>query len=254
MAVKQLPDGTWFYRFQHGKYGYRKQGFRTRLEAEKAETIKKAEVVRRESFGQGLRDDIKLRELADMFFEEYTLPHKRSWKEDRAQIRLMKSFFGERRVSYPDPMVFVPNSKTSRSRYVPLAEQAVALLAELTRGKGPEVRALDPVAKQTISEWFRELIQEAGLPDFRFHDLRHTFAAHMLTKGVPIYKVSKILGHSTVTVTEQHYGHLSRGALSEEIRHIDDVMSLPRIGDMVGGRKEAVKSVQNELSDNRNSL
>ena len=38
--------------------------------------------------------------------------------------------------------------------------------------------------------------------------LRHTFAAHALSRGKPIYTVSKWLGHASVAITEQFYGHL----------------------------------------------
>jgi hypothetical protein len=51
----------------------------------------------------------------------------------------------------------------------------------------------------------------------------------MLSRGVPIYKVSKMLGHSTVLTTEAHYGHMDRNVLSEEIHHIDSIISTPSL-------------------------
>ena len=41
-----------------------------------------------------------------------------------------------------------------------------------------------------------------------FYTLRHTYASHLLMNGVDIFTVSKLLGHSSVTVTERHYAHL----------------------------------------------
>ena len=61
---------------------------------------------------------------------------------------------------------------------------------------------------------------------------RSTFAARLLTKGVPIYKVSKILGHSSVVVTEQHYGHLSLADLKGAIGCIEGVVSFPFAADL----------------------
>ena len=71
-----------------------------------------------------------------------------------------------------------------------------------------------------------------GVANLKFHDLRHTFAARLLTKGVPIYKVSKILGHSSVVVTEQHYGHLSPADLKGAISCIEGVVSVEFAADL----------------------
>src|SRR5581483_10938180 len=97
MSAKQLPNGEWFYRFRLNKQEYRRQGFRTQREAEKAETIRKSEVLRRPT-GQDYNDNLKLCEAADVFFEEYARPFKRTWHQDRAYIKVIKEFFGQRRI------------------------------------------------------------------------------------------------------------------------------------------------------------
>ena len=83
-----------------------------------------------------------------------------------------------------------------------------------------------------VSRRFRWLCQKSGVADLKFHDLRHAFAARLLTRGVPIYKVSKILGHSSVVVTEQHYGHLSLADLKGAISCIEGVVSVPFAADL----------------------
>ena len=132
-------------------------------------------------------------------------------------------------IRYPEPMIFIPHSKSMRSRYVPLSEAAQEIVASRIQGKGHETLILDSVTKITVSEWFSEACKQAQVMDFTFHCLRHSFAAHMLSRGVPIYKVSKILGHSGVVVTEQHYGHLDRSVLTEEIKHIEGIVTLPKV-------------------------
>ena len=42
----------------------------------------------------------------------------------------------------------------------------------------------------------------------RMHDLRRTFGYNLIKQGRPIYEVSKLLGHSSVTTTERHYAPL----------------------------------------------
>jgi integrase len=54
---------------------------------------------------------------------------------------------------------------------------------------------------------FIRAVKESEIVHFRFHDLRHTFATRLVQKGVDLYKVSKLLGHSSVTVTERYAHH-----------------------------------------------
>ncbi len=66
--------------------------------------------------------------------------------------------------------------------------------------------------------------QETGLKDdknFVPHCLRHTFASRLAAKGANIYKVSKLLGHSSVTTTEK-YAHLFTGDLESTVALLDD--------------------------------
>ena len=46
---------------------------------------------------------------------------------------------------------------------------------------------------------------------FRFHDLRHTFAALSLASGLDIFTLSRRMGHSSISVTSDRYGHLYKG-------------------------------------------
>ena len=59
---------------------------------------------------------------------------------------------------------------------------------------------------------FHKRVKAAGLDDIRFHDLRHTFASLMLAAGVEPKKVQAALGHSSIMVTMDTYGHLMPGA------------------------------------------
>jgi integrase len=122
--------------------------------------------------------------------------------------------------------IFVPNSKNRRSRHIPMSEELARFLEGRIAGKAPADYALAGVIRDYVSRRFIQICRRLGLSDFRFHDLRHTFAAYLLNKGVPIYKVSKILGHSSVVVTEQHYGHLSLANLKDAVDQIDGVIDV----------------------------
>ncbi len=56
--------------------------------------------------------------------------------------------------------------------------------------------------------WFYPLLQRAGLPRIRPHDLRHTAATLLLARGVPVKVVSEMLGHANVGITLSIYGHV----------------------------------------------
>ena len=59
-----------------------------------------------------------------------------------------------------------------------------------------------------VSHKFKKEARRIGIPDIRFHDLRRTFGYNLIRQGRPIYEVSKLLGHSSVTTTERHYAPL----------------------------------------------
>ena len=62
-----------------------------------------------------------------------------------------------------------------------------------------------------LSKEFDRLARAAGLPDIRFHDMRHTAASIMLANGIPLIEVSRILGHSKPSITLDIYGHFIPG-------------------------------------------
>lgn len=58
---------------------------------------------------------------------------------------------------------------------------------------------------QTVYHKFKKLLKKAGLPDIRFHDLRHSYATMLLDLDVPLKVISKILGHSSINITADIY-------------------------------------------------
>lgn len=55
----------------------------------------------------------------------------------------------------------------------------------------------------------KKFLTEAGLPNIRFHDLRHTFSTHALSSGVDAKTLSGILGHSRASFTLDTYTHVT---------------------------------------------
>jgi len=63
--------------------------------------------------------------------------------------------------------------------------------------------------RQRVEGSFEDLLNRAGIKDFRFHDLRHTFASWYMMNGGDLYELAKILGHSNIKMTER-YAKLAR--------------------------------------------
>lgn len=137
--------------------------------------------------------------------------------------------------------VFVPMSKSSRSRHVPMPDELAEFLKRLVEGKSANEPALPRHCRWYISHEFTKVCRKVGIPDFVFHCLRHTFAARLLGRGIPVYKVSKILGHSGVQVTEQHYGHLNQADLHGAINAISGIVSDPFAADL---QQSAIPALQ----------
>ena len=88
----------------------------------------------------------------------------------------------------------------SGKRLIKLNNQAQEILSSLDE--------LWDYSKDFVSHKFKKEARRLGIPDIRFHDLRRTFGYNLIRQGRPIYEVSKLLGHSSVTTTERHYAPL----------------------------------------------
>lgn len=121
-------------------------------------------------------------------------------------------------ITFPMRDIFIPKSKSGKSRHVPMSDTVYALIKELYgAGKQDHEFVFGTTNRSHLSHQFKAVCKELGIKDFRFHDLRHTFASQLVMAGVNIFKVSKWLGHSTVTTTEKYYAHLSPDSKREEI-------------------------------------
>ena len=86
----------------------------------------------------------------------------------------------------------------------------------------PDGTPLDP---STVSHAFNKIIQKAGLPHIRLHDLRHTHASLLLQAGVRPKIVQERLGHSSIRVTLDTYSHVIGGLQEAAAQRFDDLLA-----------------------------
>ncbi len=106
--------------------------------------------------------------------------------------------------------IVLKRTKSGKIRYIPIHPDVLVILQGLPKGR--EYVFFDDNEART---WhgqrrlgFEAALDQAGIRDFRFHDLRHTFASELVMKGADIKTISELLGHSTTRMTER-YSHLS---------------------------------------------
>jgi integrase len=75
---------------------------------------------------------------------------------------------------------------------------------------------------RNLPRHFKGVLKRAGLPDIRFHDLRHTCATLLLRQGVHVKYVQELLGHADISLTLNVYSHV-----------------LPDMGDAAAGAMDA---------------
>jgi integrase len=119
-------------------------------------------------------------------------------------------------VDFRGRMLNVPRTKNEEPIHVPLNDAAVAALRVLhSRGEGKgrvfqSAKTGEPL--ENGRHRFDDAVAEAQIKNFRWHDLRHTFASRLRMKGAPLEDIADLLGHKSLTMTRR-YAHLGPNKL-----------------------------------------
>ena len=85
-----------------------------------------------------------------------------------------------------------------------------------------------PMEPRNAVRSFKAALKAAGLPERRFHDLRHSCASLLLAEGVPLKVVAEMLGHSTIRLTADTYSHVLPALQAEAASRFDALFSPDR--------------------------
>jgi integrase len=166
------------------------------------------------------------------------------WKDvdlDRGVLAVTGSLQGETR-----PTLSIATPKSGKSRTVALGTIAVSALREHRKRQAQEQllvgsewrdRGLvfstdfgDFLSPTTLRLALRRTLARASLPTIRFHDLRHSAATLMLTRGVHPKMASEMLGHSTIAITLDLYSHVTANMQRQAADAIDAALAEPTPG------------------------
>lgn len=117
------------------------------------------------------------------------------------------------------------HTKQKRSEHLPLSSASVALVAKIARERRqtsdhlfPSTRVQGPI--RDLKAFWRSVTKAADLQDYRIHDNRHTHASHLVSSGMSLAIVGRLLGHTTPSTT-QRYAHLA----DDPLRAAADIMA-----------------------------
>ncbi len=137
-------------------------------------------------------------------------------------------------IDFLNRVLRVSRTKTNHPHAVPLNETALAILERLHRDPSASPYVFphgggkhegQPV--KDVKNAFHTALDAAGIQDFTWHDLRHTFASWLVMRGANLRSVADLLGHRSLKMA-MRYAHLSPAYLAKEVGLLDQAVTTPR--------------------------
>lgn len=132
-----------------------------------------------------------------------------------------------RDVDLDNSIIHVIESKNDSRREIPMGQEVRAVLAaKFSTKQTGELVFAHPDGKRygtRMRKAWDRACSKAGLTGFRFHDLRHTFASHLVMNGASLSAVQDLLGHKSPIMTRR-YSHLAPGVLRQAIATMDALL------------------------------
>ena len=143
------------------------------------------------------------------------------------------------RVERARGVILLEETKSGKRREVPLNGRADAVLLR----RQPQESGLVFGARSFDhfrSAW-ETAVDRAKLADFRFHDLRHTFASWAVQQGATLQEVKDLLGHSSLAMTLR-YAHLAPERLRTAVSRLDGIIPEPAASTEVTRRRAQARA------------
>ncbi|MBL0340597.1 MAG: tyrosine-type recombinase/integrase [Bacteroidetes bacterium] len=126
-------------------------------------------------------------------------------------------------------MLAVLKGKGNKDRMVPISANLISQLREYFKIYRPKVWLFEgekegkPYSQRSLQLVFKKAVERSGLPKkHKFHDLRHSYATHMMDAGTNQHVIQKVLGHNSIRTTEI-YTHVSKTLLQKIYNPFDNL-------------------------------
>ena len=131
------------------------------------------------------------------------------------------------RVDLRHGFILLDVTKNGERHEIPINNTLRATLQGIRRRLDIPYVFFDPITRRPykdVKKSFASARKKSGIKDFKFHDLRHTFASHLIMAGVDITTVKDLLGHKSLTMTLR-YAHLAPGHKAKALDILDSKLS-----------------------------
>jgi len=124
----------------------------------------------------------------------------------------------------PAGTLYIADSKSGKPRHIPLTNEGVAFLTELTAGRPAAAMLFTRTggeawgASHQIRRMRLACAKAKITPAVSFHDLRHTYGSLLAMRGVPLQVIAEVLGHADTRITQRHYAHLHPDHVAKTVR------------------------------------
>lgn len=124
--------------------------------------------------------------------------------------------------------LFIPKRESQKERVIPLNKKAKESIQkfiaerQISTGFLFSTKSGKPILIRNIRASMERLFKRAGLSDVTVNDLRHTFTAHQLAKGVSLQTVCRVAGHKTLSTTQKYlkYLKMNKGGSKENLEEL----------------------------------
>lgn len=128
-------------------------------------------------------------------------------------------------VDFENGIIMVVNTKNGERRDIPMNKWLTETLKDVKRQSSSNYMFCNEKGERfgVVRTSFESAVKRAGITDFRFHDLRHTFVSWLVMSGVDLTTVKELLGHKSLDMTLR-YAHLSPHHKREAVKNLDTYM------------------------------